>query len=630
MPVENSTEGAVGRTLDLMYTTELSICGEIKLRVQQNLLSNAPAIDRVVKIYSHAQSLAQCAQWLASHLPGAARIPVSSNAEAARLAAQEEGAAAIAGEIAASIYGLGVLAAHIEDEPNNTTRFWVLGPPGGAAVRPRRDIARDVGGESPRRHARAARAVCAARRVDVAYRVAAGTHRIVGVPVLRGRRSAIATIRRSAQRSPNFPARLRFSSCWARIPRIIRRPNLLRRCGSMRGSVGSDGEDPAHVKFTHKPATAIERAPEYVRAIAPYVGGKPIEEVARELDLDPATIIKLASNENPRGPSPKVARRDRCGGGRFDALSRRQRFRTEKRAFRAAGGRRRNRSCSATAATTCWSLTTQAFLRAGDHAVYSQYAFIVYPLATQARGALGIEVPAKDHAHDLDAMRAAITPRTRIVFIANPNNPTGTWLAGHAVEAFIASVPEDVIVVLDEAYNEFLDPSEQAHSTAWLARFPHLVISRTFSKAHGLAALRVGYGVMNAAVADLVNRVRQPFNVNSLAQAAAIAALDDTDYVEESRRLNREGMRQLEAGLAALSIRYVPSRGNFILIEVGDAMRVYQALLRQGVIVRPVANYDLPTSLRVTVGMPAENARFLAALAAALPTQPAGIARAHR
>ena len=217
-----------------------------------------------------------------------------------------------------------------------------------------------------------------------------------------------------------------------------------------------------------------------------------------------------------------------------------------------------------------------------------------------------------------------------MVFIANPNNPTGTWLAGSVVEAFIASVPQDVIVVLDEAYNEFLDPAEQADSTAWVARYPNLVVSRTFSKAHGLAALRVGYGVMNAAVADLLNRVRQPFNVNALAQAAAIAALDDTAYVDESRRLNRDGMRQLEAGLAALSVRYLPSHGNFILIEVGDAAGVNQSLLRQGVIVRPVANYDLPEWLRVTVGLPAENARFLAALGEALRIKPPGSAHAYR
>jgi histidinol-phosphate aminotransferase len=223
-----------------------------------------------------------------------------------------------------------------------------------------------------------------------------------------------------------------------------------------------------------------------------------------------------------------------------------------------------------------------------------------------------------DYGHDLDAMRAAITPRTRIVFIANPNNPTGTWLAGPVVEAFIASVPNDVLVVLDEAYNEFLEPSEQSDSIAWTARYPNLIVSRTFSKAHGLAALRVGYGVMNEELADLMNRVRQPFNVNSLAQAAAIAALEDVEYVAESRRQNRAGMRELEAGLARLGVRYLPSHGNFLLIEVGDAASVNKALLAQGVIVRPVANYDLPSWLRVTVGLPAENARFLAALESAL------------
>jgi len=367
-----------------------------------------------------------------------------------------------------------------------------------------------------------------------------------------------------------------------------------------------------------KPGMAHERAPEYVRAIAPYVGGKPIEEVARELNLDPASIIKLASNENPRGPSPKVLAAIAAAAGGLTrypdgnafavkaALSERLRVRPEQIVL-------------GNGSNDVLELATQAFLRAGDHAVYSQYAFIVYMLATQARGALGIEVAAKDHAHDLDAMRAAVTPRTRIVFIANPNNPTGTWITGGAVESFIASMPRDVIVVLDEAYNEFLEPSEQSASIGWVGRFPNLVVSRTFSKAYGLAALRVGYGVMDPAVADLLNRVRQPFNVNALAQAAALAALDDTDYVAESRRLNREGMRQLESGLDALSVRYERSHGNFILIEVGDAAAVNVALLRQGVIVRPVANYDLPQWLRVTVGLPAENARFLEALERALP-----------
>jgi histidinol-phosphate aminotransferase len=360
--------------------------------------------------------------------------------------------------------------------------------------------------------------------------------------------------------------------------------------------------------------TAAANAPDYVRAIAPYVGGKPIDEVARELDLDPATIIKLASNENPRGASPKVQAAiaaalgdltrypDGNGYALKAALASRLRVAPEQIVL-------------GNGSNDVLELVTQAFLRPGDDALYSQYAFIVYPLATQARGARGIEVAAKDHGHDLDAMLAAITGSTRVVFIANPNNPTGTWLAGDVVERFISAVPRDVIVVLDEAYDEFLDPSERAHSTAWISRYPNLVVSHTFSKAHGLAALRVGYGVMDAAIADLLNRVRQPFNVNSLAQTAALAALEDTQYVEDSRVLNREGRRQLEAGLQALRLRYLPSRGNFVLFEAGDAMAVYQALLRQGVIVRPVANYGLPAWLRVTVGTAQENERFLASLA---------------
>ncbi len=378
-----------------------------------------------------------------------------------------------------------------------------------------------------------------------------------------------------------------------------------------------------------KPANAVERAPEYVRAIAPYVGGKPIDELAREMRLDPATIVKLASNENPRGPSPRAvaaiaaaaADLTRYPDGNGFALKAALAARLDVKAEQIVLGNGSN---------DVLELTTQAFLRGGDHAVYSQYAFIVYPLATQARGALGVQVPAKDFGHDLDAMRKAITPKTRIVFIANPNNPTGTWLAGGVVEAFVASVPRDVIVVLDEAYNEFLEPADQASSTTWVARYPNLVVSRTFSKAYGLAGLRIGYGVMSAGIADLLNRVRQPFNVNALAQAAALAALADSEYVDESRRVNRDGMRQLESGLRALAVRYLPSHGNFILMEAGDAARVYQALLAQGVIVRPVDNYDLPAWLRVTVGTGPENVRFLAALATALQSQPGGKARASR
>ncbi|HEX6795446.1 MAG TPA: histidinol-phosphate transaminase, partial [Casimicrobiaceae bacterium] len=336
-----------------------------------------------------------------------------------------------------------------------------------------------------------------------------------------------------------------------------------------------------------------------------------------ELDLDPSTIVKLASNENPRGASPKVQAAiaaaaaeltrypDGNGFALKAALSKRLRVQPEQIVL-------------GNGSNDVLELVTQAFLRPGDHAVYSQYAFIVYPLATQARGAVGIEVSAKDYGHDLDAMQQAITPQTRVVFIANPNNPTGTWLAGDVVERFVAAVPRDVIVVLDEAYNEFLEPSEQSRSTTWISRYRHLVVSHTFSKAHGLAALRVGYGVMDAAIADLLNRVRQPFNVNALAQAAALAALDDEQYVEDSRVLNRDGMRQVEDGLRVLGLRFLASRGNFVLFEARDANRVFQSLLRQGVIVRPVANYNLPTWLRVTIGTPPENERFLAALGKAL------------
>jgi histidinol-phosphate aminotransferase len=215
-------------------------------------------------------------------------------------------------------------------------------------------------------------------------------------------------------------------------------------------------------------------------------------------------------------------------------------------------------------------------------------------------------------------MRAAITPKTRVVFVANPNNPTGTWHRPDTIRAFIRSLPPDVLVVLDEAYNEYLDPSDDAQAAQWVREFPHLIVSRSFSKAYGLAALRIGYGVMDPAVADMLNRVRQPFNVNALAQAAAIAALADDEYVAESRRLNREGVRQLHAGLQKLGLTVLPTHGNFVLIDVGDGARVYEALLRQGVIVRPVANYGLPQWLRVTVGLPAENERFLAALGNAL------------
>ena len=358
-------------------------------------------------------------------------------------------------------------------------------------------------------------------------------------------------------------------------------------------------------------------APAWVRDIAPYVPGKPVEELAREFHLDPAGIVKLASNENPRGPSPKALAAIATAAADITRYPDGNGF-----ALRSALASRLDVAPEClvlgNGSNDVLELVTQAFLTPGDEAIYAQHAFAVYPLATHARGAKGVEVPAKDHGHDLPAMLAAVTPRTRVVFVANPNNPTGTWIGAAAMEAFVASVPREVVVVLDEAYDEYLAPADRSRSVSWIGRYPNLIVSRTFSKAYGLAALRVGYGVMDASVADLLNRVRQPFNVNSFAQAAAIAALGDAAYVEESARSNREGMRQIEAGLAKLGVAFVPSHGNFLLVNVGDGARVYAALLRDGVIVRPVANYGLPAFLRVTVGLPAENERFLAALGRAL------------
>jgi len=365
----------------------------------------------------------------------------------------------------------------------------------------------------------------------------------------------------------------------------------------------------------HRDPSAV--APEHVRKITPYLPGKPVSELAREFGLDEQTIIKLASNENPRGPSASVRK------AIADAMAELCRYPDGNGfALKAALAVRyavaSEQIVLGNGSNDILELATQAFLQPGDSAVYSRHAFAVYPLATHARGALGIEVPARDLGHDLAAMRKAITPTTRLVFIANPNNPTGTWVPAATLEAFIASVPQDTLVVLDEAYDEYLPAKQHAPSAAWVRKYPHLIVSRTFSKAYGLAALRVGYGIMHPKVADMLNRVRQPFNVNALAQVAALAALADTAYVEESRQLNDAGMRALEAGFRTLNLDFVPSHGNFILVHVGDAGRVYQRLLEQGVIVRPVANYGLPEYLRVTVGLPEENARFLAALKVAL------------
>jgi histidinol-phosphate aminotransferase len=366
-------------------------------------------------------------------------------------------------------------------------------------------------------------------------------------------------------------------------------------------------------------------APAYVRAIAPYQPGKPISELAREMGLNEADIVKLASNENPLGVSPRALA---AMAGALDQLALYpdgNGFEL-KAAIAAKLGVEMAGIVLGNGSNDVLELVARAFLAPGASAVYSQHAFAVYPLVTQATGANGIETPAHEFGHDLAAMRAAIRDDTRVVFIANPNNPTGTLLATEALHAFLKSVPAQVVVVLDEAYGEFLDAGRQAPSVAWLAEFPNLVLTRTFSKAYGLAGLRVGYALASAEVAGLLNRVRQPFNVNSLALLAATAALNDAEFIADSKRINDAGMAQMLQGFQTLGLGHIDSFGNFVCVKVGSPQRpaaaVFHALLKRGVIVRPVGNYGMPDYLRVSIGLPAHNARFLSVLGDILQASP--------
>jgi len=360
-----------------------------------------------------------------------------------------------------------------------------------------------------------------------------------------------------------------------------------------------------------------ELAPAYIRGIAPYQPGKPISELARELGLDEAGIIKLASNENPLGVSPKAQRAIRAVLGELARYPDGNGFEL-KQALKRRFGVAMDAIVLGNGSNDVLELAARAFLAPGLSAVYSQHAFAVYPLAVQAIGAQGIEVPANDYGHDLAAMLRAIRPTTRLVFVANPNNPTGTFLGGTELEAFLATVPQEVLVVLDEAYNEYLAPGIRQQSLAWLKRYPNLILTRTFSKAYGLAGLRVGYAFASAEVADMMNRVRQPFNVNSISLAAAAAGLEDHEFVEKSYALNIAGMRQVTQGLEKLGLFYIPSHGNFVSFRMKDAAGVFQRLLRSGVIVRPIAGYGMPDFLRVSIGLPEENQRFLDSLSRAL------------
>jgi len=354
-------------------------------------------------------------------------------------------------------------------------------------------------------------------------------------------------------------------------------------------------------------------APDYISAIAPYQGGKPTSELAREMGLNEADIVKLASNENPLGMSPKaqMAIEDMVAdiarypdGNAFvlrDAVS--DQFAVHQDQIVFGNG-----------SNDILELAARAFVQPKDEVIYSEHAFAVYSLVTQAVGAAGVVVPAKKYGHDLEGFLKAITDKTRLIFIANPNNPTGTLLPKNEVHAFLKQVPSDVLVVLDEAYDEYLSEQDKSIAIDWLATFDNLIISRTFSKAYGLAGLRVGFGLMHATVANILNRVRQPFNVNAVAQAAAVASLADDDFVAKSYALNQAGMKQIEQGITALGLTFIKSYGNFVTFKVDNALEVNESLLKSGVIVRPVANYGMPDYLRVSIGLFSENARFLEVL----------------
>ena len=366
-----------------------------------------------------------------------------------------------------------------------------------------------------------------------------------------------------------------------------------------------------------------------VQKLRPYQAGKPTDELERELGI--TDIVKLASNENPLGLSESVKL----------AL---QKELTELTRYPDANGFYLKQALATkysvnndqitlgNGSNDLLELIARAFVDSSHEVMFAEHAFVVYPLVTQAIGATAVVVKAKDYGHDLSAMAAAITDKTKLIFIANPNNPTGTFLEQAEIKDFLAKVPARVLVVLDEAYFEYADNTRRGNAIAWIKEFPNLIVSRTFSKAYGLAGLRVGYCISHPEIADILNRVRQPFNCNALALKAAETVLQDEQYLAQSVTLNNAGMKDLSAFFDEKNLAYIPSMGNFITVNVGSFSdnkmadkktgdQVYQALLQEGVIVRPITGYGLPNHLRISIGTEAENQRFKQALTKVLNLQ---------
>lgn len=351
-----------------------------------------------------------------------------------------------------------------------------------------------------------------------------------------------------------------------------------------------------------------------VQQLQPYQPGKPIEELERELGIQ--NIVKLASNENPLGASPKVLEglKEFCtsqnvalypdGSGFNLKKSLANKYHISVDMITLGNG-----------SNDLLELIARAFITSDLAVMFSQYAFAVYPIVTQAIGATMQIVPAKNWGHNLEEMLKQITEKTRVIFIANPNNPTGTWLKKNELQTFLENVPKNVIIVLDEAYNEYIENADYPNSLEWLEKHPNLIITRTFSKAYGLASLRVGYSISNPQIADLLNRVRQPFNVNSFALKAADIALTDEAHLKQAFSLNQQGMKQFEAAFEKMGLNYIPSAGNFITVDVKkNGGEIYQKLLQEGIIVRPIGNYGMPTFLRISIGLSEENNRCIQAL----------------
>lgn len=349
----------------------------------------------------------------------------------------------------------------------------------------------------------------------------------------------------------------------------------------------------------------------YIMTLKPFKPGIPAEQLVRQYGVALEDIVRLDSNENPLGMSQRAQEAIKA------TVEKGSCYPEQLPLLEALAARNRVNPLQVilgNGSNDIIDMIGRVFLDSGDESIMSQYSFSAYDIAARAVGATSIQTPAKDYGYDLAALGQAITDKTKVIWIANPNNPTGTLLSYDAIKQFLQDTPAHIIVVLDEAYFEYLDDEDQIDSAEWLSTFPNLIITRTFSKMYGLAGLRLGYALASEEIIDLLNRVRQPYNVSSLALAGGLAALDDQQFVEESRRVNAQERSRMADGLAALGLNTVPAYGNFVTVEIPDALEVYEALLKQGVIVRPLAGYGLTSHLRVSVGAPADNDRFIALL----------------